>query len=157
MLELFSRNPDAIALDDESRLTPIPINEQVVSLSAILLDKDYYTFLHSGKKIADDLPYVGPEHLIPLKAKAWLDLNQRRADGESIDNRDINKHRNDIFRLYQIIDPETDMKIPQSVLNDLRRFFEIIKSEDIDLKNLGLRKMTREDILHGLSSFYGLD
>jgi len=38
MLELFSRKPDAMVLGDDSHLTPIPVGEDVSSLSAILLD-----------------------------------------------------------------------------------------------------------------------
>src|SRR6266702_8234842 len=37
MLELFCRSPDGILLADRSRLTPIPFDEVVSSLSAILL------------------------------------------------------------------------------------------------------------------------
>jgi hypothetical protein len=39
MLELFSRAPDTLVLGDDSHLTPIPIDEDVSSLSAILLDR----------------------------------------------------------------------------------------------------------------------
>lgn len=46
MLELFSRIPDVIKLDEKIYLTPIPINEAVTSLSAIVLDSDYYEFIH---------------------------------------------------------------------------------------------------------------
>ena len=49
MLELFSRAPDTLVLGDDSHLTPIPITEDVSSLSAILLDADYYQFLHQYK------------------------------------------------------------------------------------------------------------
>ena len=49
MLELFSRNPDNMVLGDDSHLTSIPIAEDVSSLSAILLDEDYYQFLHQHK------------------------------------------------------------------------------------------------------------
>jgi hypothetical protein len=42
MLELFCRSPDGILLADGSRLTPIPFDEVVSSLSAILLDDAYY-------------------------------------------------------------------------------------------------------------------
>jgi len=43
MLELFSRVPDVITLKDRNaELTPIPIDEEVSSLSAILLNEDYY-------------------------------------------------------------------------------------------------------------------
>jgi hypothetical protein len=45
MLELFCRAPDGIKLAEGSHLTPIPIDEAVASLSAILLDDAYYEFM----------------------------------------------------------------------------------------------------------------
>ena len=38
MLELFSRQPDVLQVADGSHLTPLPVEEDVSSLSAILLD-----------------------------------------------------------------------------------------------------------------------
>jgi hypothetical protein len=40
MLELFSRAPDSLSLAEGSHLTPIPTDEEVSSLSAILLNDD---------------------------------------------------------------------------------------------------------------------
>ena len=48
MIELFSRKPDVFELPIESHLTPIPIDETVSSLSAILMDSDYYDFIKNG-------------------------------------------------------------------------------------------------------------
>ena len=45
MLELFSRAPSGIELAAGSHLTPIPLDEKISSLSAILLDDDYYRFV----------------------------------------------------------------------------------------------------------------
>lgn len=45
MLELFSRKPDAIILAPASYLTPIPVEDEIASLSAILLDDSYYALL----------------------------------------------------------------------------------------------------------------
>lgn len=106
MLELFARVSDLLTLSHEGHLTPIPIEAEVSSLSAILLDGDYYQFLQSGKRIVGAVPIVGPEHLIPLKVRAWLDLTWRREGGEQVDSKHIKKHKNDMFRLYAIIDPE---------------------------------------------------
>jgi hypothetical protein len=49
ILELFSRKPNAIYLKNDSHLTPIPGSEEISSLSAILLNDDYYKFIHEGK------------------------------------------------------------------------------------------------------------
>ena len=41
MIELFSRKVDAIELPEEAVLTPLPMDEDISSLSDILLDEDY--------------------------------------------------------------------------------------------------------------------
>jgi hypothetical protein len=156
MLELFSRKPDALAIADESRLTPIPMDEDVSSLSAILLNDDYYRFIHEGKKMVAGLPVVGPDRLIPLKAKAWMDLTERKKRGEKIDTKDIKKHKNDIFRLYQILDPETNVIIPKVIAEDLNKFIALIVSEEIDFKALGLGNVKFEKVLAALKKIYGL-
>ena len=92
MLELFSRVPDALSLPEDSHLTPIPADAEVSSLSAILLEGGYYRFLQAGKRIVGGVPIVGPEHLIPLKARAWLDMTERKAAGGNVDSRAIKKH-----------------------------------------------------------------
>ncbi|MCX6089864.1 MAG: hypothetical protein NTX88_05775 [Candidatus Atribacteria bacterium] len=79
MLELFSRKPDMLELAEGAHLTSIPVDEEISSLSAILLNDTYYAFLHSEKRTIEDIPIVGPEHLIPLKARAWLDLRVKRS------------------------------------------------------------------------------
>jgi hypothetical protein len=156
MLELFSRRPDALAIADESRLAPIPMDEDVSSLSAILLNDDYYVFIREGKKMVTDIPVVGPDRLIPLKAKAWMDLTERKKRGEKIDSKDIKKHKNDVFRLYQILDPEMNVIIPDVVKNDLNNFIERIISEEIDLKALGLGNVKLESVLASIKKIYGL-
>ena len=97
MLELFSRTPDMLVLGDDSHLTPIPIDEDASSLSAILLDEDYYQFLHQHKIEIESIPVVTQACLIPLKAKAWLDLGDRKEAGETVNSRDIKKHKNDVL------------------------------------------------------------
>lgn len=156
MLELFSRVPDALALRAESHLTPIPFEAAVSSLSAILVEGSYYEFLLSGKQMSSGIPIVGPEHLIPLKAKAWLDLSQRKADGDHVDSRDIKKHKNDVFRLFAIIDPEFSAEIPPSIQSDLAAFLDHMEMEMISLENLGLKGQTRDDVLIELRSIYGI-
>ena len=84
MIELFSRKVDAIELPEEAVLTPLPMDEDVSSLSAILLDEDYYQLLRSGTVIVDGVTVLGAAYLIPFKAKAWLDLTARKANGENV-------------------------------------------------------------------------
>ncbi len=60
MLELFSRRPDVLKISDDSLLTPIPADDETSSLSAILLNDDYYEFIHDNRSIIDGLSVVLP-------------------------------------------------------------------------------------------------
>ena len=133
----------------------IGAGKDLSSLSAILLDDDYYHFLLGGRKEARGLSYVGPEHLLPLKAKAWLDLSKRKHLGEDIDNKALRKHKNDVFRLYPILNPAFSGKIPDTIKCDLREFLARMEMEIVDLKSLSLNSTTRESywlILGGFSA-----
>lgn len=44
--------------------------------------------------------------------------------------------------------------LPDTVRNDMNLFFERIESEDVDLKQLGIRGMTKEEILVQLRDIY---
>lgn len=157
MLELFSRSPDGLPAAPGSHLTTIPTAEEVSSLSAILMDDDYYGLIRSAVEEIDGLPIVGPEGLIPLKGRAWLDLTERKAKGDPIDSKDIKKHKNDVFRLYQIIDPEAQLIIPDKVKADMATFVTRAASEGVDLKAPGMPKGGLESILAGLRNLYRIE
>jgi len=157
MLELFSRIPDALTLKDKAHLTPIPIDEEISSLSAILLDEAYYGFIHDSKKESDGFTVVLPESLIPLKAKAWLDLTGRRDAGEEVNKKDITKHKNDVFRIFQIIGPDTRLALPTSIGEDLNRFLgEIEADPPLSLKPFGLKGTDASYVIDTLRKIYGL-
>lgn len=156
MLELFSRAPEGLELGNDSHLTPLPIDEAAASLSAILLDEDYYTFLKSMVRDANGIPVLGEAALIPFKARAWLDLTRARDAGGAVDERNIKKHRNDIARLLQVLSPEAAYLLPDSVGDDMRSFVEAATAEtDYDPKQFKVN-MTREEVADRLRSAYRL-
>jgi len=116
------------------------------------MDSEYYEFIRAGRKETGGLPWVGAEHLIPLKASAWLDLARRKADRQDVDSRAIRKHKNDVFRLYQIITPLEQLPPPQ-VRQDLTAFILKVKAEGVDLKALKVSG-SLPDILVGLARAY---
>ncbi len=126
MIEIFARRPDGLDLADQQRIVPairvVDASLGPVSLSAILLDDAYHGWIRSGRILVTSMPIVRPEHLIPLKAKAWLDLTARKAAGERIDQADITKHRNDIARLYAILDPGYQAPVPPIIHADMDAF-----------------------------------
>jgi len=77
-----------MVLPENAVLTPILLEEELSSLSAILLDDDYYQFLRNEPVILDGVSILNTPYLIPFKMKAWLDLTERRELGEKIDSRD---------------------------------------------------------------------
>ena len=103
MIELFSRN--YLPIPEGYHLTPVPAGEDISSLSAILLGDDYFGYIVGSRIMIDGVPTVPVQCLIPLKARAYLDLATRRDGGEQIDSRKISKHRNDVFRLYRTLAP----------------------------------------------------
>lgn len=158
MLELFSRKPDALTLGDDSHLTPIPLGAEVSSLSAILLDEDYYHFLHQYKRDIEGISLVDEKCLIPLKARAWLDMMRRKEDGDPVDSRDIKKHRNDVLRLYQLLVPGRSFELPERVREDLAHFLRRVTPElDMQiLKQLGIAGVGATEILQAIRQAYGI-
>lgn len=124
MLEIFSRAPEALQLWDDPKIIPIPANEDASSLSAILMDEDYYGVVRDNKREHEGLPLLSPQGLILLKARAFLDLSSRRANGAQVDEKQIKKHRNDVFKLALLLTADQRMLIPSSVHADLQAFLD---------------------------------
>ena len=58
MIELLSGRADAIELPEDAVLTPLPLDDEISNLSAILMDADYYQFLREGKVVLNDIPVL---------------------------------------------------------------------------------------------------
>jgi hypothetical protein len=155
MIELFSRKSKNFKFEFETGMTPIHLSESVASLSAILLNDSYYDLLIQGKTIVDGYSVLSIEYILLFKVKAWLDLLERKENNEHIDSRDINKHKNDIFRLVINIVPSIKVSISDEIQNDITTFLKRITKESIDLKNLGIRAVSLDDILNIIKKTYG--
>lgn len=156
MLELFSRRPDLIEPRTDCHLTPLPIAEEVSSLSAILLDDDYYDFVREGTRAQDGLSVLAPGYIVPLKARAWMDLTERHECGEDISRDDIKKHRNDIIRLAQLISPAERIALPDRIREDVVTFVARALREGAEPKTFGVGGMTLRDVRSLLVAVYEL-
>ena len=154
MIELFTRRLEVIQLPEDAVLTPLPMDEDVSSLSAILLDDDYYQFLKQGTITVDGVTVLSANYLIPFKARAWMDLTDRKATGVHVDSKNIRKHKNDIFRLTELIDPTVKIVAPEGVYADIQEFVRRMQNETVDIKQLGLVGRTKEQILEELKGMY---
>lgn len=122
MLELFSRNPEGIDLDNVRQIVPIPSGAYQHSLSAILLDEVYYSLIRDQCTTTDGLPFANATALIPLKASASLNLSRQKDAGKIVDSKNINKHRNDVFRLASTLPGEPGPALPSSIVADVSQF-----------------------------------
>lgn len=156
MLELFARVPDALDLKADAAITPIPVDEEISSLSAILMNDDYYNFVMARRSTIDGLSLVKADGLIPLKARAYVDLSNRKAAGEAVDSKNIRKHKNDIFRLFTVLDRDVKITLPASLQQDLSVAFSLIAQDPPDLKSLGISRITLSEVLDELRGFYNL-
>lgn len=128
-IELFSRIPDLLDLDEGTYLTPIPVDTEISSLSAILMDDDYYNFTIQHSQLDNGIHLANTEALIGLKAKAFLDYKTRKENGEKIDEKQLRKHKMDIFRLLLLLTPEDNFTIAESIKFDIINFVEVVKDD----------------------------
>jgi hypothetical protein len=152
MIELFSRKP-GYNLEVEEGIIPIHIDDDTSSLSAILLNDDYYNFMMEGRKVVNDIPVLDAEYLIPFKMYAWLDLTSRKARGEFVKEKDLKKHKYDVFRLMSIIDESATIKLSGLVKEKTAEFLEKIKEEPLSLDSIHAIH-TKEDSIEILKAIY---
>lgn len=122
MLELFSRAPDRLSIPPDQTVVPIRSEDTASGLSAILMDDDYYNLVSVNRESMDGVSVVTPPCLIILKMRAWLDLTRRRDEGISVDSREINKHRNDVFKLAVLLEPGRRLIVPPAIREHIGLF-----------------------------------
>ena len=156
MIELFSRKPDYLDTID-AKLSHIHVSDDMVSLSAILLDDEYYALLRQGAVEIEGVSALDLQYLILFKMKAFLDLSERKAKGEVIDSKNIKKHKNDILRLAANLSPDVRLQIGGQVRDDAVSFIGRLPEEKVDLKSLGIRGTELSDLVERMEECYGLN
>lgn len=155
MIEVFSRRPDFLHDAEGLEIAPLHVDDEVSSLSAIVLNDAYYSFLKSGTTTVDGLSILDELHIIPFKAKAYLDLKIRKEHGEQIDSRKIKKHKRDTLRLTQLLSGNEKIELPEPIAADMHAFLMDCKAEPVNLKQIGVSAMGMDDIVKILQSVYG--
>ncbi len=158
-IEILCRRPEAITLPESIKVTAIDPKEYFSHLSAIILDDEYYGFTISHSYLLNGLHISGVEALICLKAYAYLNLRNRKEQGEAIDGSDISKHKKDVFRLGAALRNPV-VNLPVKIRSDLQLFVELMEHENPEvgglLKLMGVTDLTREDILSNIKQSFGL-
>lgn len=159
-IELFSRNPDLLDLDDGTHLTPIPVDDGLSSLSAILLNDDFYYYMLEHSLLENGLHRANTEALICLKAKAYLEIAERIANGSNEDSRQLRKHKGDVFRLVVLLTENDVFELPQSIKIHLQSFVNTIAADlpgKAIFKEMGLGSVEPENVLAQLIKSFKLN
>ena len=153
MIELFARPGHDVDCEYHGHLMPLHIDDDISSLSAILLNDDYYRFLVEGRNMSGDITVLDAEHIIPLKMRAWIDLTRQKNEGLHVNERDIRKHRQDVFRLFPLVNADDKVAVSPLIYEDTQHFISELKSADFDLKAIHI-PFDKDAILEIYNSIY---
>lgn len=123
---------------------------------AIILNQEYYNFMINLKISINGIPLADHRVIIPLKARAYLDLKSRKRKKENVKNSDIKKHKYDIFRMSRLLVNERIENVPDVIREDMLLFVTDIIENDLFLKQLGIVDLSMQEIKDLIITVYGL-
>lgn len=156
MIELLSERPELFEHLDQTTM-PLVLDDEIISLSAIILDREYYDFLMNNRKDLNGITIADVHVIIPLKIRAFLDLSEKRDNGIEVRGDDIKKHRNDVIRLSVLLNNVLMENVPDVIKNEMRAFLSQIKDEGGYLKSLKTQFEDIEEVKKILATVYQLD
>ena len=71
-------------------------------------------------------------------------------------SKNIKKHKNDVFRLAQLITANTKQALNPEIAEDMKNFLLEMIDEEVDLKSLGIKGTDSKKIIEMLYQCYGL-
>jgi len=133
MIELLSRHPDILGEPKGLVIEPLPVDAYTSSLSAIIMDDDFYNFTIRHSRMTDGIRHADSAALIALKSRAYLNMMQDKADGRHVNSKDIKKHRSDVLKNVVIME-QAQIDAPASIVDCIKKFVASIRK---DWANLG--------------------
>jgi len=152
MIELMARQENILA--DDGDIVPLPLGDSISSLSAILLNHEYYQLLFDGRLSIDDVVVLSIEYLLVFKVKAWLDLTERKNNGEHVNSRDISKHLSDVVRIAASLTGEARCELPSEVRVDMEEFIRRYEASPVDPRSMQIKGIASDDVLEVLRRKY---
>ena len=77
-------------------------------------------------------------YIIPFKMMAWVNLMHEKAEGRHVNSKDLRKHKNDVFQLFQIVPEGEIVEVTGDVADSVDAFLEMITGENIVFADLGI-------------------
>lgn len=155
---------DNLEIPDDVRVVHLSLEDEVYSLSAILMHSEYYGLVMKHRSVSQlGLPVVNMEILPLLKMKAYLNLLKDVQEGRFVSEHDRTKHRNDVFQLAVLLPASSRVELSEAVKNDVRVFLDLFSPENADwesvrqhLSHYIVQVPSAEELLSRLRSFYQL-
>ena len=142
------------------RIVHIPMEGYTSSFSAIIMDDAYYDFAVNHSEIVGDIRILKPEALIVLKAVAFLENLRRKEKGVSVDLKDIDKHKKDVYRLAYVFDGSERFEVNDKIKEQLKAFISEVEKSPVDGKNMfrgqGIAAMPMPDFTELLRNIFEL-
>ncbi|MCM2278992.1 MAG: hypothetical protein NDJ89_13030 [Oligoflexia bacterium] len=128
-IEVFARNEQKIELHEGQYIIPVQ-SDEIARISAIMLDDEYFEIITSNlATLESGATVINPIANICLKARAHREMSEKKARGEKVDSKDIEKHRKDIFRITPLLSgsekiilgkqPKADLELALKHLRDM--------------------------------------
>jgi hypothetical protein len=125
MLELFATAEKSFELFGNQHIIPITTPKDVESLSAILLDEEYFELIQIHAVLKNGINIIDEKALIPFKAKAYLEIKERKEDSKN-----WKKHRGDIINLaVAFLTEDSSVELRGKVRAHFEQFIEQLKVE----------------------------
>lgn len=125
-IELFARHPGFRLWNEESAVAPLPFDDAVSSLSAIILDDGYYEFIRANATSIDGVSTLSALSIIPLKMRAHVGLNRKHAAGapDGTNSKNLRKHRADVANLARLLAESDRLPLAGQMRADAEAFIE---------------------------------
>ena len=127
-IELLSHHSDLLGDPTKYHLEPIPFENGVSHLSAIMVDDDLYNITISESEVIQGVRVATTTALICLKIKAYRNLLTDKISGKQINTGDIKKHRNDVLKLIATSAFTEEKIVSEAIINDIAWYIENISS-----------------------------
>lgn len=125
MIEIFARNELKLQLEEGQYIIPIK-SDSAEKLSAILLDDEYFDLIRKNLVTSESgIILINAIANICLKARAHRELFERRESGDkTVDEKSIQKHLKDIWRLAAVLTGEEIIDLDGSPQHDIASAIE---------------------------------
>lgn len=158
MIELLSRHPDVLGEPKDLVIEPLPLSEDLSSLSAIIIDEDFYYFTITHSVLTNKIRHADPVALIALKAKAYLNLIEEKKKGVHVNTRNIKKHRSDVLKNAVIVE-DSIIRAPKLIVDSIRKFVTAIRTDSDNLfpalaKSIDAEEGLVADLLNELENLF---